>query len=479
MFFRSSLAVSAAALALALTLLAQQKPDYGKLKPVLSGNIPRLVPEFPFSSFPIDTRPMFDYFAWENFIAVMWPSRPEDRGEPYKPNDPAVMNAGYVNGLQPAFLGWKTAYDLYPQNGSKPTAWDAPSADNPCRGATQGDKRPMLTSFSKFGNVADELDQAFAGPLIDQTGLLTRYEVRFNRVEYDYVRNNGFYNVTPNQPPVNFPASSADRLGAIEVKIAWRDLSKVDPKFRSRFYNVEAWAVQPGTCKTNPGGRPVDCACTLIPAGLVGFHIAHKTEKFPQWVWTTFEQVDNLGEDPSMPAGMKPSFYNGTRANPADHPGYSYMPPSVNPAPGTKPAPMPTIPVNAVRLSAIPSTPAALPTTALNTQFRKLLTSTVWQNYWLIGTQWSSLPAFPPQSPLQPPWAKTNQMDFGCEDGTPATVGGQAFPACQVSNITMETYHQLDSCQNCHQGAQRFGTDFSWSMQQRAYKAPAPSTARK
>ena len=40
---------------------------------------------------------------------------------------------------------------------------------------------------------------------------------------------------------------------------------------------------------------------------------------------------------------------------------------------------------------------------------------------------------------------------------------------CGVSNITMETYHQLDSCQNCHQGAQRSGADFSWILANRAY----------
>lgn len=459
---------------------AQQQVDYSALRPVLRGDVPRVVPEFPFAAYPIDTRPMFDTFMWQNFVAVMWPSRPEDHGEPFRPDDPAVFQRGYVNGLQPAFLGWKTANDLYPQDGSAPVPWDAPNNINPCKSLPRDDARPLLISTSKFGTVADELNQAFAGPLIDQTGLLTRYEVRVNKVEYDYVRSNKYYNQAnwPKNglPPIYFPPSTPARLGSIEVKAAWRDLSRVDPRFRSRFYNIEALVVQPGTCKStlpNGQGRVIDCQCAPIRVGLVGFHIAHKVDRFPQWVWSTFEQVDNLGEDPSLPPGMKPSYYDGARANPADHPGYSYEPAPIS---AFSPSANAQKPVNVTRLSQIPSTPAALPTTKINSNYRQLLANTPWANYWLIGTQWSTSPTVPPQQPLQPPWASTDQQDFGCEDGTPATVGGIAFPACQVANITMETYHQLDSCQNCHQGAQRFGADFSWTLFQRAFSAPVPPT---
>lgn len=467
----------AATVALWVTASAQQQVDYSRLKPVLSGEIPRQVPDFPFAAFPLDTRPMFDTFMWQNFIAVMWPSRPEDHGEPYHPDDPAVFQQGYVNGLQPAFLGWKTANDLYPQDGSAPPAWDQPAGQSPCKNVPVDDRKPKLLSTTKFGTVADELNQAFAGPLIDQTGLLTRYEVRFNRVEYDYVRNNKYYNQASwpanGLPPIYFPASSRDQLGAIEVKAAWRDLARVEEQYRSRFFTVDAWAVQADSCKStepNGQGRIYDCTCRPIHAGLVGFHVNHKVDRFPQWVWSTFEQVDNLGEDPSTPPGMHPSYYEGKRANPADHPGYSYEPAAIS---ATQEATAHLIPVNVTRLSAIPSTPAALPTTTINANYRALVKGSVWANYWLIGTQWSSLPAWPAQTPIQPPWSSTNQQDFGCEDGTPAVVGGMAFPACQVANITMETYHQLDSCQNCHQGAQRAGADFSWSLAQRAYVPPA------
>jgi hypothetical protein len=71
---------------------AQQKPSYSRLTPALKGRIPTQVPEFPFAAFPIDTRPMFDTFLWQHFIAVLWPSRPESHGEPFQPDDPKVFS---------------------------------------------------------------------------------------------------------------------------------------------------------------------------------------------------------------------------------------------------------------------------------------------------------------------------------------------------------------------------------------------------
>jgi len=460
--------------------LAQAKPDYKQIQPRLNGHIPREVPRFPISSFPIDTRPLFDYFAWQNFIAVMWPAQAQDLGAPYKPDDASVFGR-YSPALQPVWLRWKTAYDLYPQDGSTPPAWEQPNGFSPCRNLPRNNTLPMLDMVTKFDTLADELDEAFSGPLPDQTGLFTRFEVRFNRAEYDYVRGNGFYNKanwpTGAQPPISFPASTRDALGAIEVKAAWRDLSKVPAKFHSRFFTLEALGTVAGTCKTVPNTQKVQCDCRPMKLGLVGIHINHKTADFPQWVWSTFEQVDNLGEDATTPRDMQPSYFDpdfykkypdkkapGRRSNPPEHPGSSRVPGAQD---------YDSTPVNVVRLSAIPDTPKGNSTVELNARYRQLFKGTVWENYQLIGTQWSTQPSVSPQSPLVDP--VSGQQDFGCEDGTPAAAGGVPFPACQVANVTMETYHQYDSCQNCHQGAQRSGADFSWSLALRAYSPPAPA----
>jgi len=43
-----------------------------------------------------------------------------------------------------------------------------------------------------------------------------------------------------------------------------------------------------------------------VRVGLVGMHIAHKSKSSPQWIWSTFEQVDNLDVDPVAHPKLKP-----------------------------------------------------------------------------------------------------------------------------------------------------------------------------
>lgn len=443
---------------------------YKDLKPVISGQHLNEVPPQPFAASGVVKRPYFDYFNWQNFIALMWPSKVGSHGVPHLPHDKNVFGK-YNSELQPVWLGWKSAFDLFPQNGTKPIAWEKNNGTAVCRNIKPGDKRAVLISGSQFTSVADELDQAFGGPLPDQTGIFTRYEVRMNKVEYDYVRNNGYYNKS-NWPSdgVNFPAGNGKEItGVIEVKAAWRDLRKVDPKFHHRFFTLDNVLVSiPETCSDKPNSMIV-CDCEATKVGLVGFHIAQKTPDFSQWVWSTFEQVDNLGEDPSTPKDMQPSYYdpelykkypNVLRANPAAHPGSSRVPDSgdFNPEP-----------INVVRLSQIPDTPKPAAgekdysTTGMNNMYREMLKGTVWEHYQLIGSQWPQLPSISAKTPTD--------NDFGCEDGTEVQAGGMPFPECQLANITMETYHQYDSCMNCHQGAQREGADFSWILAARAYQS--------
>lgn len=453
---------------------------YKDLKPVISGQHLGEVPPQPFAASGVVKRPYFDYFNWQNFIALMWPSKVGSHGIPYRPQDKNVFGK-YSADLQPVWLGYKSAFDLFPQDGSKPIAWEKNNGTAVCRNIKPGDKRAVLISGSQFTSVADELDQAFGGPLPDQTGIFTRYEVRMNKVEYNYVRDNGYYNKS-NWPSdgVNFPAGNGnDVAGVIEVKAAWRDLRKVDKKFHHRFFTLDNVLVSiPETCTDKPNSMIV-CDCEATNVGLVGFHIAQKTPDFPQWVWSTFEQVDNLGEDPSSPKDMQPSYYDPElykkyphvlRSNPAAHPGSNRVPDAgdFNPEP-----------INVVRLSQIPDTPKPAvgetdySTTGMNKMYRDMLKGTVWEHYQLIGSQWPQLPSISAKTPTD--------NDFGCEDGTEVQAGGMPFPQCQLANVTMETYHQYDSCMNCHQGAQRAGADFSWILAARAYQSTpkiAPQTTK-
>jgi len=439
--------------------------------PALSGEVPRVVPAFPIQYSGVQQRPFFDVFMWQNFIALMWPAEPGSHGVPYRPDDPSVFG-DYSAGRVPVWMTWKQSFDLFPGAGQTPVGWDAPNGTpDVCTNVEETPGKPVFVRVSKFRTVADEVNQAFGGPLPDQTGLFTRYEVRMNRAEYDFIRDNGYYDQA-NWPSggIYLPASNAGAVGSIEIKAAWRDLTEVPGEYRDRFFTTSALAVVPETCTgpESPGGQPTKCRCRNLEVGLVGFHVAHKTEQFPQWVWSTFEQADNLGDDDvtPTPAGMTPSYYDPEayrkhrgvpRVNPAAHPGSSRVPAADDFDP---------TPINVVRLGQIPSTPQTssgkdVSTLALNRLYRTgVLADSVWRYYLLVGSQWSTLPSAPyptPQPYISPP-------DFGCEDGAAPAVGGVPFPQCLLANVTMETYHQYDSCQNCHQGAQRAGADSSWML---------------
>src|SRR5262249_31419296 len=117
-------------------------------------------------------------------------------------------------------------------------------------------------------------------------------------------------------------------LGSIMVKAAWR--IKTDKDDASRYYATAAQIYNSQT-KT----------CAPATVLLVGLHIAHKVDPFTEWVWSTFEQVDNVPPDSDISPKPAPppngySFNNG-----ADKPkttgGYSYKPalsPTPCPTPG-------------------------------------------------------------------------------------------------------------------------------------------------
>jgi hypothetical protein len=93
---------------------------------------------------------------------------------------------------------------------------------------------------------------------------------------------------------VSFPAGPSDcgPVGPIEVKAAWKVLGAGDDS--SRFYTIQAIVYNDDTGAPSPGKNP-------LTLGLVGFHVSHKTKSQTNWIWTTFEQEDNLTKSFSNP----------------------------------------------------------------------------------------------------------------------------------------------------------------------------------
>jgi len=186
---------------------------------------------------------------------------------------------------------------------------------------------------------------------------------------------------------------------------------------------------------------PVKGKCRMQKMGLVGLHFVQKTPMRPQWVWSSFEQIDNVPEPDIAPSsGRRYSLNDPSRAQALDP---STAPPQISRSnlPADNPRPM----------QVIRSKKIADSTRKTNADYQALLRGTVWEHYQLVMTQW---PKFP--QPEQ-------------ENGAPFP--GQFTgpdPMTNIANTTMETYFQKSastSCMTCHDAARRKGTDFVWFLQ--------------
>jgi hypothetical protein len=156
-----------------------------------------------------------------------------------------------------------------------------PDADN---------RTKTLASFTPFAdfNQASFTPGKFLPPLIAQNRTYTRYEVRINEAEFDSIVDHGWFsrNLLPMaDAPGHF------NVGSVAVKAAWRVLTDADtPAIRGRYYVVsDAQVVD--VAKSVGAGKII---CSRRDVALVGLHIAIKTQYRPQWIWSTFEHVDNV-----------------------------------------------------------------------------------------------------------------------------------------------------------------------------------------
>lgn len=372
--------------------------------------------------FPGNPIAFFDDYSWKSFAALVWPAAAGKRGVP----DPA-KKVGDTSGPL-VFETFKADWELFQ---AQPTAWDTYPASDPC-----GSTNPLgfddfeLASFSKFGN----LGQAGFGDLVHalpaQNKTWVRFATAFNRVEYDQIFNNQLY-IMKNlkaAEPITFQDT------ALDVKSSWIDMTNVaNPK---RYYTRMAKLMDPVTGQCND---------TLV--GLVGLHIVQKTASRPQWIWTTFEQVDNVPGDAGGKAPL--GFNDGTGTPmPATDPNGSngqFFPPKdwANP-----------VVFNVTRTKNIH--PSTVGTNAL---YQKALAGTVWQFYELVMTQWPVPPnGVPAQGPVPATQAGSPPFTF---PGTGATTS--------FTNATLETWDQKSistGCMACHNVTKR--SDFLWTLQANA-----------
>ncbi|HEY1751192.1 MAG TPA: hypothetical protein VGG29_08005 [Caulobacteraceae bacterium] len=441
-----SLAVSLTALTGASVVVAaswaQKAPSLPPYLAAFPEFAPRITPQMPGDvdialkekleknqQFPLVQRE-FDLNAWQMFLSLQWPTNNQGQAAP------TLTDTAFG---EPHWTLWHNSSTIFQTDGAKPAACGGGAlramaltrdmtkpvskglmAFSPA--ATAG-TNPRSTRFlgviSAVGelNVAklEEISQAFSGPMIDQNGQFVFYEIMIDPNEVGYLCDNSLYNIngqvafTKGGGKVDMPhgTPNADWSGSYELKFAWKIIGPKDDA--SRFYTTPAVVMDQG-----PNGQPIERKVTV---GLVGMHIGHKSETSPQWIWATFEQVDNLAVDNVAHPNLNPSFFD---------PNCPICTVDQQPQQGSNGA-YPRVPTQAWRTIPIP--PDKL---HLNQEAQAVLAKmgSIWQYYQLIDTQWPTGPRAKPANPLgQLPDPITNKS------------GGDPTPV-YLTNITMETYFQ-------------------------------------
>lgn len=413
---------------------AVNSPPTSPPLPVLSANIPLEINAQP----PITLESLqhdFDVFSWQSFVALNWPATANGTADTSKvigqePHGPVVWQS------------WKESRDIFLPKGAQPPAWGQPSAlPEVCKHidpASIPANALHLVQVGKTPNVLDESGEPFqTGPLIDQNGQYTRFEILTNQTMFDFIRTNNLYSKAGQKAfsqDVSFPSSNTatKAVGSIMLKAAWVVMGGK--------YNANQFFTSDALVYNNPEEQAgVKPACSLEKVGLVGFHIAHKTADEPQWIWSTFEHMANAP----------------TQNEKALLPSYNFFDVGCKDCTVNTPPPRPWDPGNP---HTTPSQierviPITNDTKKLNAQFHAALAAAVpnsiWLNYQLISTQW--------------PTDAKNPTD-------PTGVPAPSF----LANTTLETYIQGEvkqtssSCMGCHNNATAtngFFSDFTYLLQ--------------
>jgi hypothetical protein len=384
----------------------------------------------------------FDIFSWATFIALNWPANSD--------GTPMPVSIGSNLPAERVWETWLTPDQVFKSSGSAP---DVPGGRNSFVAALVPNAKPgtrVLDYTTKVLNLgaagvekiisnlkaskafaaspadalADltEIDQANFGksllpPIADLNSKYVFYDSHLNPVEYKYITDNGLYSASGQTAflktnAISFPSGNSDNktYGAIEVKAAWKQLGNGDDP--SKFYTIQATVIDPITHQPNAEA-----------VGLVGFHIIARTASAPDWIWATFEHVDNC---PDVGATNLNSHYNfndpkGTQSAS----GYGNRPGNNNPVPNPSPTQ-----ITRVLNNTLINDPW---TQCLNKTMQDKLHGQVWANYRLITTQWHN-----------PPDPNTDPTTFIPQN---------------LTNTVLETYIQKSgSCMLCHKSAMTAGT---------------------
>ena len=347
-----------------------------------------------------ETQNFVDIYSWNLFLALNWPANAASCAA-----DTSKSITGVTSG-DGTFVVWQTympGENVFVNPASEtPAAWCSGNAL--AEGATRlfANEAKAVRAAKRLGAMHAEVAepggdvlQAAGGVVTDQSGRWLRYERLMNKVEYDYIVPDR-WNAAQLQAMAD--ANQAIRIpaGAIEVKASWKVLTADEVTSKKYFTTT-------GTVCNTPDGQKTPCNAQPVTFGLVGLHLVQQTNDGGTMFWSTFEHKDNdsVFFDPASKAAANTDFAQT---------------PYVELDANCKPLNAPT---QIKRLTPIPASPD------LNAYYQQLLAGSVFANYQLISTQWTT--GFGPS--VTPP---------------------------NVANITLETYVQdissgnATGCMTCH-----------------------------
>jgi hypothetical protein len=194
------------------------------------------------------------------------------------------------DGGDPRFTTFDTPHDLF----STPLA-PAPATASPSRKAMLR-LTPLVAKQTKTV-AADSIFQAITnGVLVDPNGQAVYYGIHVNETFSQFVKTNGLSDLSKIK---EFDASTPFPTGTLELKSSWRIVNPGEDtsQFFIRQALVPVLAAGPnGKLTIDASQQPLEKTVALV-----GLHVVGVTEQHPEFIWATFEHVQNA---PDLPAGL-------------------------------------------------------------------------------------------------------------------------------------------------------------------------------
>jgi hypothetical protein len=340
---------------------------------------------------PVCQQP-FDDFSWQSFVALNWPLTDLSQPRPWEqyPDPDSIFNGAQLRKMR------------------QTTAAEAKLT------AAQAAKVKIIYKMAKQhalpGETFEQFLQATQEPLIDRNLNFALFEEKVNDVWAGYVVKGSCAGPNPNsclntlagqqafvnaKKQVNFPVGfylddatgRGGRIGAMELKAAWRILDPAKGDDPKRYYTrvADIYMDQDHTVNHQP------LVIKNVLVGLVGFHINTYVKDGKGSVWSTFEQEDNAPPQGNAAPGQTYSFYNGSC--PAGTCPLNTAPQLIGKETNylwgaTAPYAQRYAYDGKYGTQVTIVNPFYPETEATNDRWHKLMANTVWVHYRLIGSQW-------------------------------------------------------------------------------------------